>query len=335
MEQKKNAIVVANVFADAETTPVKSNDDAADDPAIWYNQEQPNNSLILGTDKQRGLMVYQLNGALEQELLVGRVNNVDVRQGVQLQSAKHDIAVASNRTDNTLSVFAIANDGRVSLLGNHPLMLGEPYGSCMYTDTSLRTYVFVNDKDGRYQQWWLESIQPLKLSLVREFATATQPEGCAAHDKTGTLFIGEEGFGVWKLNLNDPESKLELLTTTKDGVLVADVEGMDIFLGKNTNYLIVSSQGDNSYAVYDIGSNADRFDYRGSFRTILNEQTGVDGTQETDGLAVSSSGLGEKFPAGIIVIQDGFNRAPKQAQNFKLLNWDSVDQALSLGSDSP
>jgi hypothetical protein len=44
----------------------------------------------------------------------------------------------------------------------------------------------------------------------------------------------------------------------------------------------------------------------------------VDGAQETDGLAVTSTSLGPNFPQGLIVVQDGFNTLPRGMQNFKI-----------------
>lgn len=331
IRQEKRSIPVANLFATAETTPVSSTGDAADDPAIWWNERDPSRSLVLGTNKQQGLLVYTLDGELTQSLEAGRVNNVDLRQAATFENEHtHSIAVASNRSANTLSIFTVDHDGTLTLVGNHPLSLPEPYGACLYQNSSQQTFVLVNDKNGQYQQWLLESLSPLKLSLVRSFLLASQPEGCAAHDNTGTLFFGEEEYGVWKLDLDQQNSQAQLLATVNDGVLVADVEGMDIYRGKTTDYLVVSSQGDNSYAVYDIGLDAAKFDYQGSFRVVLDEQANIDGSQETDGITISSQAFGPNYPLGFIAIQDGFNRAPKQAQNFKYLDWRKVKRALSL-----
>ena len=104
IKETKNGIDVANIYALAETDVVASGGDAADDPAIWRHLQSPQKSLVLGTDKKWGLEVYTLEGKRVQRLEVGRVNNVDLRQGVLDQ---RDIAVASNRTANTLTVFSI------------------------------------------------------------------------------------------------------------------------------------------------------------------------------------------------------------------------------------
>ncbi len=41
----------------------------ADDPAIWWNRGNPRSSLIIGTAKDAGLLVYDLSGELVQALL--------------------------------------------------------------------------------------------------------------------------------------------------------------------------------------------------------------------------------------------------------------------------
>lgn len=123
---QKRGVDVAQIGATVETTPVQSLDDAADDPAIWVHPTSPSSSLIIGTDKRFGLMVYDMSGATKQALEQGRLNNVDLRQRVEMASGVQDIAVATNRTDNSLDVFYISQSGRVSFAGSQALDLPEP-----------------------------------------------------------------------------------------------------------------------------------------------------------------------------------------------------------------
>ncbi len=64
------------------------------------------------------------------------------------------------------------------------------------------------------------------------------------------------------------------------------MEGVGLYdLGGGRGYLVVSSQGNNSYAVYRReGDNA----YLGSFSVIADPAKGIDGISETDGLDVSA-----------------------------------------------
>src|SRR5687767_4381516 len=70
--------------ARSETIPVPHDDDAADDPAIWIHPTSPELSLILGTDKQGGLYVYNLDGS-ERAVIArdSKPNNVDVLYGFE------------------------------------------------------------------------------------------------------------------------------------------------------------------------------------------------------------------------------------------------------------
>ena len=332
----------AEVIAQTETAPVPSAGDAADDPAIWVNPHDPAQSRILGTDKKSGLLVYDLQGRQLQFLARGRVNNVDVRQGVMLAGRPRDIAVATNRSHDGLDVFEIARNegaatdgkhGDVRWLSMQELSFDEPYGVCLHRDLGGRLYAFVNDKSGKYQQWRLDAgndeAGALALTLVREFAVRTKPEGCVADDANGTLYVGEEATGVWKLTAA-PEAALdfELIAEVGD-VLTADVEGLAIHraAADRPGFLIASSQGDDRYAVFDL---ADGHAYRGSFRIVANSTGTLDGTEETDGIAATSAHMHARFPEGLLVVQDGRNTLPNAHQNFKLIAWRNVRTALGL-----
>ena len=60
---------------------------------------------------------------------------------------------------------------------------------------------------------------------------------------------------------------------------------------------------------------------------------GVDGVEGTDGLDVTSTPLGPEYPAGLLVVMDGENTDPDGStanQNFKLVSWQAVADALQL-----
>ena len=123
------------VAASFETAPMVGFGDRADDPALWVHPTNVSNSLILGTNKDEGLHVYDLSGAETQFLDVGAVNNVDVRA---------NIAVASNDETRSVSWFSIdAETASVTHLGDTPTEKDEPYGICAgpvsYTHLTLPT----------------------------------------------------------------------------------------------------------------------------------------------------------------------------------------------------
>lgn len=320
------------VFATVETEPVASANDAADDPAIWVHPTDPSRSLIIGTDKKNGLDVYDLAGKRVQSLPDGRMNNVDLRYGFSLGGREVAIVAATNRTDQTLALYAVDANGGLSNVadGKIPTGMADPYGLCMYRSTAGEYFVFANDGDaGHYKQWQLEARgERVGARLVREFGVGSQAEGCAADDGTGALYIAEEDVGLWRYSAAPSGgSDRTSVDTVANGHLTDDAEGVAIFYGSGpSGYLIVSSQGSNDYNVYRRdGAN----EFIGKF-AIVPEATGIDGTSDTDGIDVTSASLGSAFPHGVFVAQDGKNTSPAAAQNFKLVPWERIAEALKL-----
>jgi 3-phytase len=132
------------------TSPLYNYEDApatpdADDPAIWLNHGNPQRSVVIGTAKDAGLLVYDMAGRLAQALAppnapqvlpedpdtpaginlmpdnpcvdsesretFGRFNNVDIAYGVRLgsypQAARADVAVVSDRGCDRLRFYRI------------------------------------------------------------------------------------------------------------------------------------------------------------------------------------------------------------------------------------
>lgn len=317
------------VYPVVETEPVASNEDAADDPAIWVNPANPENSLVLGTNKKLGLAVYNLAGKEVQFLARGRLNNVDLRSNVRFNDGLKTLAVATNRTATALDIFSISSQGQVAHIFTQPVSLSDPYGICLSLGQDGSAYAFANSSDGEYQQWLLNPNGELAPELLGSFQLDSQPEGCAVDDVTSTLYLGEEEYGIWMMPADATKAnERTLIARVGQGQITADVEGMDIYRATQGRvYLIASSQGDNSYAIYDL---ANEQTYIGSIRIDDNRANGIDGSQETDGLAVTSVALGESFPRGMLVVQDGFNESPAENQNFKLISWQDIEEVFSL-----
>ncbi|WP_405118303.1 phytase [Pseudomonas leptonychotis] len=312
-----------------QTDPIPSLGDAADDPAIWVHPSDPLKSRVLGTDKQGGLLAYDLAGKQLQDLRVGRMNNVDVRAGFDLNGQLVDLAVASNRDQNSLQLFAIdRSSGELRNLGQLPTPLKDIYGLCMFKDAAGAIYAMPNAKDGTFLQYRLSAdAGRIKGELVRQFKVASQPEGCVADDRNQRLFVGEEDVAVWTLDARaDAPTRLEQVIEAGD-VVHDDIEGLAIYQGATRNYLVISSQGNDSYVVLDAVA---PYAVRGAFRIGLNAQLGIDGTSETDGLDVTSANLGGIWGAGMLVVQDGRKRMPEARQNYKYLPWTVVAEALGL-----
>ncbi|GBH10720.1 3-phytase [Pseudomonas syringae pv. actinidiae] len=318
-----------SVVALGQSQPVGRQGDAADDPAIWVNPQNPAQSRVLGTNKKQGLLAYDLSGKQLQELPVGRLNNVDIRPGFMLGKKNVDLAVASNRDRNSLSLFSIDRaSGAISEAGEIPTPLAEIYGVCLFKPPSGELYAFANGKDGRFLQYRLSAPDGrAQGELVRSFKVETQPEGCVADDQRQRLFLGEEDVGVWEVDARaDQPATLSSVIKVGD-VVHADVEGLALYQSDAHDYLVISSQGNDSYVVVDAEP---PYTLRGAFRVGLNASAGIDGTSETDGIEVTSMNLGGPWSKGMLVVQDGRKRMPEQAQNFKFVPWAEVTKTLKL-----
>jgi 3-phytase len=318
----------ANVAAKVETQPVATVDDAADDPAIWRNAANPSESLIVATDKRAGIHVYDLTGKQVGFTPSPRLNNVDLRD---VGGNVGVLVAASDRQDllnAKMALFRLNTQSRkLEPLASVAVGTGEAYGMCLWQRASDKAlFGFVVMKDGRIDQVAIDiSGDTPSGKVVRSMKLGTQSEGCVVDDRTGILYVAEEDVGLWKFDADPTGATAATAITKADGTeLVIDVEGLALAPnGMDGGYLVVSSQGDNAYALYrlpDLG-------YVGRFRV---SGGGIDGTQETDGIEVMLGDFGPQFPNGLFVAQDGDN-AP-DTQNFKLTSWDDVLVALNLSN---
>ncbi len=311
-----------------QTDPVARAGDAADDPAIWVHPSDPSQSRILGTNKKQGLLVYDLQGKQTQLLESGRLNNVDLRQDIRFGAERFDLALATQRDENAMVLFTIDTNGDVHEAARLPTGLGDIYGTCVYRTAEGGLDAYVNDKDGRYEHYQItRSNGRFGAKLARSFKLASQPEGCVADDRSGLLFVGEERRGVWVTSARADQPATLRMAMPVGPLLHADVEGMGIYHGADKSYLVVSSQGNNSYVVLDAQA---PFTVRGAFRIGMDAARGIDGASETDGLEVTSANLGGVYGRGMLVVQDGFKRMPDGAQNFKAVAWEDIAKALKL-----
>ncbi len=329
------AAKVATVSPSAQTEPVVTFGDAADDPAIWVHPDDPAKSIIIGTQKKRGINVYDMDGKLLQSRADGRINNADVRYGFSLGGETVDIVTASNRTHQSLSIWRVDPVTRTLVEiadGIIPTGMDDPYGQCMYKSAVTgEFYVYINDTDGVVKQWQLIDAGNGKVGAkqVREFSVGSQTEGCTADDETGDLYVGEENNALWKYSAEpDGGDERTMVDNVESGNLTADIEGVSIYYGPGgTGYIIASNQGADNYLVYERqGDNK----FLGHFHVVADEATGIDGASETDGLDVTGADLGPSFPHGALIVQDGRNISPAEKQNYKIVPWERIAEAMGL-----
>lgn len=325
-----------------ETTAIQAiaGEDAADDPAIWIHPTDPSKSLIYGSNKKGGLAVYNLTGKEVGYYPIGNINNVDILYNFPTEDKLVSILGCSNRSDQSVDLFVIdQKDGTLLDMASGALkvdttLIDDIYGFCFSVDTKNNFfYCNINGKNGLFQQFkMIFNKNKINLELKRSIPFDSQTEGMVADNELGKIYVGEEGKGIWKLDI-DPSNSEKIFLKNSDQSnpnIVYDIEGLSIYKNNKTGYLIASSQGNFTYAIFDrLGDNP----YLGSFKIAASK--GVDGVEETDGLDIVSDSLNADFPAGLLVVQDGFNYEGDslQSQNFKLLSLQELLKGISALSD--
>jgi len=315
------APVEVHASAATDLAPVKS--DVMDDPVIWINNKNPSKSLILVTNKRDpygGLYIYTLEGNLKKVISTGPLNNIDYRAGFPYKGTHIDIAVATHPPTKRLAFFAISPlNGDVTFLGFSPNSFQqEPYGLCLLKRNNA-FYAILTFTGGGAEKWqFWEEETTLHTQKIASYPIETQAEGCVANDQDGTVFIAEEDRGVWAFTETLPP---RLIAKVDENDLKADLEGLTLYNGK---YLIVSSQGNSTYGVF---TSHPPYSYLGSFK--ITPTLAQEGTEQTDGIDVTSHNLGAPYSRGLFIAHD--NRSSKGGgSNFKLVPWEDIAQKLGL-----
>ncbi len=312
------------ITADIETEPVSSKGDSADDPAIWVHPTVPAMSVIVGTNKQTGLLLFDMEGRQLASYEDGRLNNVDVRG---------NFVVTENRTTNQMVVYEMDEASRTltRIDANQPTIDAGVYGSGLYQNRKTGVlYSFVGSRDGIVTQIeHIPTANGVDGKVVRELKVPTGVEGIVADDFTDTVYIGEEEAGIWKFDAradHPPVGEMIYKMSSDGPIRKSDIEGLTIYyLNESRGYLVVSSQGQNEYVLFD---RQPPHAYISSFSIVDGV---VDGTQETDGLDVANLPLGTAFPHGALVVQDGIN--PGSNQNFKVIDWMKIVEGSNESVD--
>lgn len=179
-----------------------------------------------------------------------------------------------------------------------------------------------------------------------------QVEGMVVDPANGTLYAGQEDVGVWRMPA-DLTGEPELVDKVREyGVpgtydeeteecvagadpgyggshVAADVEGLTLLTeADGDGYLLASSQGDNTFALYDRERDDDNGtnEYEAGFRVGSAGGT-LDGSEECDGAAVLNAPLGRTYPRGLLVVQDGHDTpadGEREGTGFKFVGLDDV-----------
>ncbi len=328
-----------------ETDPVPNGNDTADDIAVWVHPTDRAKSRIIGVDKafgegNGGLLVYNLAGDQTQpELIVGSLNNVDIRYNFPLNGQLTDLIVASNQKYQTISIFRINGNGFVEHVSKDEFGIPtgmQVYGSCMYRSPTGKYYAFITQNPyntsakGIIQQWELFDAGSGKVGaeLVDTFEVGSETESCVADDVTGDLYVAETRVGIWRYgaepNTRTSRTSVDFLGAGRLPGGTAELEGVTLYYaGTNRGYLIVSEQFSDTFFVYRREKNQQGgHDYVTSFQ--IGPGNGIDGVNGTDGLDVTNVNLGPGFPQGAFIAHDQENTDPTANSNYKVVPWESI-----------
>lgn len=330
------------------TTAVPSD---ADDPAIWVHPTDPAQSLVIVTNKVAApagaVVVYDLDGRVLQTIGgLDRPNNLDLQQGVPWGDGRVDIVVAAERLKSQLRVWRVdVGTRRLVAIGAVPVLAGErdqramPMGVGLYLrprDGALFAVVSpkTGDLEGYLAQYRLspEGRDGVQGALVRRFGRfsglSAGPEGSneieavLVDDALGYVYYSDEHAAVRKYHADPehPDAARELAAFARDR-FTGQREGLALYeTAAARGYLVVTDQiaGGSTYRLYRREGEPGRpHDHDTLVAEILTE------ADATDGIDVTSTPLGARFPAGLFVAMHSRDR------NFLFFDWRPVREALA------
>lgn len=307
------------------TTPEVKHD--TDDPAIWVNEENPSESLILGTDKNEdgALYVFDLKGNIIEDKTVRglkRPNNVDIEE-FELGDEEFSIAVVTERFTNKLRIFRLPemtpiDNGGINVFEGEEQR--DPMGISLYKNADDNVYAFVGRKSGPKEgyiwQYLLKgddngNIVAEKVRAFGKYSGVKEIEAIVIDDDLGYVYYSDEGVGVRKYYADVEKGDEELALFATKG-FTKDHEGLSIYpTDVGTGYIIVSDQSANKFQLFSReGTKENAHDHK-----LIKS---VDAsTNNSDGSEVTNASLGDLFPKGMFV-------AMSDDKTFQLYAWEDI-----------
>ena len=350
------AAAEAEVTANTETPALFDDDPGgnadADDPAIWVHPWDRSRSRIVGTAKNGGLRVYDLAGREVQSIPAGdggRFNNVDVTNGnlVVVTDRGRDRLRFYRIDPRTARLTDVTAADAPLLFSADQAEVAEQatgYGLATYGNlavvsrrhTTRLGFFTIQTRGGKVTYVRRETLDLPKTFTLRDGSPWTpcgdpgedpQVEGMVIDPRANVLYAAQEDVGLWRIDLRTKRKRIvervaefgaptdEDCTPTgpgEGGRIRADVEGATIY----EDYLVVSSQGDNRFFVYDRRTNAPVTSF------AVSDGRRADGVQHSDGAAATSVPL-PGYPKGLLVLHDGENKPDdgRTSTNFKYVDW--------------
>lgn len=293
-------------------------------------------SRINNVDVQYG---FKLQDGSRIDIAVGSDRGQDVFRVWKIDGDNASAPLSYIGVDNPTRAFVDKPNGSVNPVGAQ----NTAYGMALYRDVAAdKVYVLATQRsqprvaqfelvagaDGKVDTQWVRDwdFPTMSVNGTPVGLSGKQFEGVVVDQQSGMLYAGHEDVGIWRIDLKTGAADANpfVLSKTYDAAspLDPDVEGLTIYYGSNgAGYLLASSQGDDSFAVFDRQSNG----YIGSFSVTAGS---FDSVQESDGADVVSLAL-PGYPQGLFITQDGDND-PENGTNFKYASWGAIAGELNL-----
>jgi len=332
--QSVNAVVV-QPKASTSTTPGE-----AEDVAVWIHPTDLSRSLVVGSYRSGGIIVWNLSGAEIQRIPQNTtVKYVDVSYNVQFGIERADVVAANLRDAGKLALFKVnpnytTSDVLIQIANRQSLnnrIQRNSWAFCLYQrpmDGAL--FVFESPRNNvsirqyRIQFGALDSVNVVFERELNYFGDSA--EGMVADDEAGYLYVAEANEGFHKYYTlakmgNDPIGFVPAFDA-----LAPELEGMAVYrCTGGEGYLLISSKGTSTIKV---------FERQGENRLIKSvvplNATGAG--IRTVGLDATSFAINPAYPNGLLVAHDIDGR------RFHFYDWADVAETnltTCVNGDTP
>ncbi|UCF09982.1 MAG: phytase [Candidatus Bipolaricaulota bacterium] len=281
-----------------------------DDMCIWIHPTDASLSTIIAADKAADVIaVYDLGGVVLQTIELPRSDeegseqpgNIDVRYGFPLGDDTVDIVAFNQRASRRglgFRIYSVDPDTRLlTRVDDGAALEHRNYGMCLYkSPLTGKFYAFATSKgDGVAQYELVDNGQGQITPVYVRGWDQRKCEGAVADDELGYVYICEEPTGVWRYDA-EPDGSIEgthVVIVGGEESFKKDTEGVTLYYAQDGGYLIVSSQGSDTFFVYD----------RHPPHAFVKSFQIID-VNDTDGIDVTNVALSDEFPFGIFTCHD-------------------------------
>jgi 3-phytase len=304
----------------------------SDDPAIWINRAAPESSLVLGTDKgdsTGGVYAFRLDGSIDTTRTrrpLMRMNNVDIVDGFVVGADTVSIAVATERGRQAIRVFRLPgmtpiDNGGITVFDGDASRA--PMGVALYRrPRDGAVFAVVGGKsgpaDGYLWQYRLTAdakgvVTGTRSRAFGAYSGKKEIEAIAVDRSLGHVYYSDETVGIRQYHADPdaPNANKELALFGTTG-FVSDHEGIAIYpTSDSTGYLLISDQQGQRLRVFT--------------REAPHQLLAVIpvSAKETDGVDVTSTPLGSRFPEGMLVMMS-------TDKTFHFFDWRDLKARIAL-----